>query len=289
MSDLGINPTLSKIKAFCFYFKELIQKMSNTDSITLTGSTLDYWFHASSLIQTLAEIDGITEDNLADKTLTLTREMFAGSPGGATDWRLLKDLVEMRKIGNMGPQGLINRFNETKGYSREQVTKFLDYLAFKTARTALPNLARELQVAPHGARPGEAIAATNRNRPLGNRPAPRTNGHYYNNYNGEGYNNYNNYNNYNENNNDEAYYQSRRRLEREAEEEELGKHAAAASKFLRRTNRNNNNNRPPKGKRRGGKKSTRKSSTRKNASATKRKVATASATKRKVATTRKAN
>ena len=66
------------------------------DSVELSGETLNYWFHASQLIQTFAEIEGITEENLGDSTLTVTREMLEGAPGGATDWRLFLDLVERK-------------------------------------------------------------------------------------------------------------------------------------------------------------------------------------------------
>ena len=243
------------------------------EPIVLTGENLVYWFNASALVRTIAEIAGITAENLDEgKSLTLNFDEVQ-PPGGPVDWRLFSDLVAGHQVfthnsaerknantvarravrGVAGVQNIMTRealinnidFDPSLGYSREQALRLLDYLQYKTPGTMLTGLFSDFSAEP----PLGYIAAHDRRRPAA---AAAAHGRY-NNSNTRANTNNNNYNNNNANN-----YADRRRGNREFQMEQLGRHAAAAAPYLNDNANNWNGPRPGKGKRRGGMK-TRKS------------------------------
>ena len=266
----------------------------NSEPIVLRDEQLAYWFHASGLINAIAEGEGITAENLGEEgqSLTLSPDLIR-SPGGAADWRFFKDLVDGHMIFSMNArerkdpatvarrgvrparvnniitrEELINNidFDRSLGYSRAQALTFLDYLMYKTPGTMLTGLFEDFG-SPSPVR--GAIAATARAPRLGPGAAPLpARGHLHNRYNNAMNGNYGNgyneeYNNYNNNNNDH-HYAAARQGNRAYREEQVGRHAAHRDVSRALTLENNRGARPGKGKRWGGKKTRKQSKTRRS-------------------------
>jgi hypothetical protein len=259
----------------------------DSEPIVLRDEQLAYWFHASGLINALAETEGITAENLGEEgqSLTITPDLIR-SPGGARDWRFFKDLVEGRTVFAMNArerkdpatvgrraaraasvhniltrEALINNidFDGSLCYSRELALTFMDYLMYKTPGTMLTGLFEDFG-SPPPAR--SALSATSRAPRLGPGAVPLpVRGHTQNRYNNyvEPEHNYNN--NYNNNNNNN--FARARQGNREYRQEQLGRHGAqkAVSKALNYGDNNDEWNGPRpgkgKGKRWGGRKTRR--------------------------------
>jgi hypothetical protein len=256
----------------------------NSEPIVLRDEQLAYWFHASGLINAIAESEGITAENVGEEgqSLTITPDLIR-SPGGAADWKFFKDLVDGRMVFGMNArerrdpatvarraaraasvnniltrEALINNidFDRSLGYSREQALTFLDYLMYKTPSTMLTGLFQDFGT-PSPVR--AAIAATARAPRLGPGAVPLpARGHLHNRYNNDGnYGNGNENDYYNNNNNNDHYYAAARQGNRAYREEQVGRHASHKDVARALTLGNNSGHRPGKGKRWGGRKTRR--------------------------------